>query len=254
VMERYARSAGDPGSLQLLPFYESYRAFVRGKVLGFELEEAEIPLAEKEQIIATARDYFRLSLSYIKPAPPPVLLITAGLVATGKSYLAGMLGKRLGIKPLRSDVLRKEIHGLRPFQHQLDMYGKGIYTPFSTETTYVALLEKTHQALADGNSVILDASFGRYEHRMRARELARKTNARFKLIECTAPEHVVRARLEQRLTKKDEPSDATWEIYQEQKGAFEPIRPEERLNCHVWDSTSDSNAFLVSLIRELICN
>ncbi len=251
VAERYARSADDPGSLRLLPFYESYRVFVRGKVLGFELEEAEIPSEEKEKVLATARDYFKLSLSYLKPRPAPVLLITVGLVATGKSYLAGMLGKRLGIEPLRSDLLRKEIHGLPPFQHQLDTFEKGIYTP---ERTYGALLEKARQALANGDSVILDASFVHYEYRVRARELARETNARFKLIECTAPEHAVKARLEQRPTKKDEPSDATWEIYQEQKEAFEPIRTEERMDRRVWDSTSDPNTFLVSLIRELICN
>lgn len=254
VTERYAHSSGDPGVLKLLPFYESYRAFVRGKVLGFELEEPEIPSQERGELLATARDYFRLSLSYLEPAPPPALVITVGLVATGKSHLAGLLGKRLGIEPMKSDLLRKEIHGLPAFQHQLDMYEQGIYTPVSTERTYGTLLEEARQALANGHSVILDASFLRHEHRMRARELAREAKAKFKQIECTASEDVVRSRLEQRLTRTDEPSDGRWEIFQQQKTAFEPIRPEEKANYQVWDSTSDPNAFLAALVRDLICS
>jgi uncharacterized protein len=254
LTERYAHSSGDSEVLTLLPFYESYRAFVRGKVLGFELEEPEIPLEEREKVRATARDYFRLSLSYLEPAPPPALVITVGLVATGKSYLAGLLGKRLGIEPMRSDLLRKEIYGLPVFQHQLDMYGQGIYTPVSTERIYGTLLEKARQALADGHSVILDASFLRHEHRMQARELAREAKAKFKQVECTASEDVVRSRLEQRLTRTDEPSDGRWEIFQQQESAFEPIRPEEKANHQVWDSTRDPNAFLAALVRDLICS
>ena len=167
---------------------------------------------------ATADDYFRLSLSYLKPPPPPALIIMCGLMATGKSFIATKLAKRLGIAFLRSDEIRKDLHGVERSQHRFEMYREGIYTANATERTYEALFNAAEQSLAQGRSIILDASFMSYEHRQLARQLAREAKARFRLIECTAPDEVIRKRLRARLTQKDEPSDARWEIFRFAKG------------------------------------
>jgi len=252
LSKRYAQSSGDEDILKLLGFYKSYRAFVRGKVLGFELDEPEISQADWDAAVRMAGDYFRLSLSYLKPPPPPALIIMSGLMATGKSFMAAKLGKRLGIEPVRSDLVRKDIQGVERFKHRLDMYGEGIYTANATELTYGALLDEARQALTQGRSVILDASFISYEHRKRARELAHEAKARFRVIECSAPEEIIRKRLEDRLSEQSEPSDARWEIFHAQQAAFEPIRPDEGRDHRLWESTSDLDTFLVSVVRELI--
>ena len=72
------------------------------------------------------------------------------------------------------------------------------------------------------------------------------------MLECTCPDEIVRRRLEERREKRDEPSDATWEIFREQKKRFEPIEPDERAYCRRWDSTTDHNTFLKDVVRELM--
>jgi aminoglycoside phosphotransferase family enzyme len=50
----------------LLNFYKVYRAFVRGKVNGFQVDDDNIGSEEKEKAIQTARKYFILAHSYIE--------------------------------------------------------------------------------------------------------------------------------------------------------------------------------------------
>jgi uncharacterized protein len=252
IARRYANSSGDSDLLRLLSFYKSYRAFVRGKVESFVLDEAEVSDPERESARETAKKYFALSLKYLKPPPPPLLVITTGLMGTGKSYLASKLGQRLGIKPLRSDVIRKEIQGLSPLARRFEPYGTGIYSAKASEETYEAIFEKAAGALLAGESVILDASFSRFSHRERARELAREAGARFTIIECTAPHAEIRQRMEERATKEGEPSDGRWEIFREQEADFEPLRRDEVSLTRVWDSTTDLDTFLGSFVWELL--
>lgn len=252
IAARYALSSGDQDVLKLLGFYKSYRAFIRGKVIGFTLDEPEIREIEKKKAIKEARDFFRLALSYLEPPPAPALIITCGLMGTGKSFIAAKLGNRLGIEPIRSDSLRKEIYGLPIFQHELDKFGEGIYTTEATERTYAALLEKADKLLSQGRSVILDASFGKYAHRQRARNLAQRLHASFKILYCIASDNTVKKRLDQRAKIKNEPSDGRWEIYFEQKASFEPIREDEKRYCHTWFSTLNYHEFLVDFVRQIM--
>jgi predicted kinase len=94
----------------------------------------------------------------------------------------------------------------------------------------------------------------RYRDRQAAQELARASAARLRIIECTAPDHIIRSRLEARQLRKAEPSDGRWEIYCEQKTQFEPIQLDERAHHRAWDSTTDLNMFLRSFVRELMCS
>lgn len=249
---RYAQDSGDERLLELLGFYGSYRAFVRGKVNSFTLDEPEVSDHEKCAAAGKAADYFRLSLSYLTPPPPPVLVITCGLMGTGKSYLAASLGKRLGIESIRSDNVRKIIHGVSPSEHRLDNFGQGIYTPSATEQTYQALLDAADRSLVRGESVILDAAFTRARDRLKARDLAARHGARFRLILCTAPDEVIRDRLELRSRQENEPSDGRWEIFPAQKAAFEAIRDEEKPDVRLWDSTTELQAFLASFVRTIM--
>jgi predicted kinase len=252
IARRYARSSGDEEILKLLGFYKSYRAFVRGKVMGFTLDEEEVCQQEKESAAQTAGQYFKLSLASLQPPPPPTLIIVAGLTGSGKSFLATRLGTRIGTEPIRSDLVRKEIMGVPSLEHRLDKYGEGIYTPYTTELTYGALLDRARRSIERGDSVILDASFARFEDRMQAREAATRAGARFRLIECTAPDEIVHRRLRDRITRSDEPSDGRWEIFLEQKKRFDPIGPEEREYARIWDSTTDVKSFLACFVRSLL--
>lgn len=251
VARRYAQSAGDPHVLDLLGFYKSYRAFVRGKVFGFALDEPEVPVEKREAAAQTAGDYFKLSLACLKPAPPPVLVVMSGLTGTGKSYLAARLGKRLGAVTFRSDVIRKEIHGILATEHRLDKYGEGIYSTNATGRTYRVLLDRARTALERRESVVLDASFMNAKDRAEALGVAERARSRYFIVECTCSDEVAAARLTERRSERDEPSDGRLEIFAEQKMCFEPIRPNESPFLRRWDSSTDPNAFLKAFIREV---
>jgi aminoglycoside phosphotransferase family enzyme len=53
-------------SLPLINFYKVYRAYVRGKVISFTLNDPNISNEEKNKAKKTALEYFELAHSYIK--------------------------------------------------------------------------------------------------------------------------------------------------------------------------------------------
>jgi predicted kinase len=232
LVQRYARAAADPEILDVIAFYKCYRACVRGKVDSFRLAQAEVGADEKERARSAAHRYFRLACRYAAEQPPPLLLITCGLVATGKSVLAQGLGEAAGMPVISSDVVRKELAGLAPRERRLEPFGRGIYSARFSVRTYKALLERARQALTEGRSVIVDATFAERRYRRRARDLAQAMGARFLCLECRADEGVIRERLEERLQAGRDASDARWEIYEAQKRVFEPpteFPPDEHL-------------------------
>jgi uncharacterized protein len=61
----YMEQAGEGDVEDLLTFYKVYRAVVRGKVNGFQLNDAHIAENKRMEAIARAREYFRLAESYL---------------------------------------------------------------------------------------------------------------------------------------------------------------------------------------------
>lgn len=62
----YKEEASEANVEQLLTFYKVYRAFVRGKVNSFQLDDPNISPEGKNKAVATAKQYFNLALSYVK--------------------------------------------------------------------------------------------------------------------------------------------------------------------------------------------
>jgi aminoglycoside phosphotransferase family enzyme len=62
----YVSHSKDEELKTLLNFYKCYRAYVRGKVESFKLDDPHISNEEKARILAIARNYFELAESYIK--------------------------------------------------------------------------------------------------------------------------------------------------------------------------------------------
>jgi len=65
-MERYLSYSKDPQLTQLLPFYKCYRAYVRGKVTSFRLDDPNINPKEKVSATEEAQAYFKLAAEYAK--------------------------------------------------------------------------------------------------------------------------------------------------------------------------------------------
>jgi aminoglycoside phosphotransferase family enzyme len=66
LWKEYKELAGEMNIDSLLNFYKVYRAFVRGKVNSFQVDDDAISPDKKEGAIQTARRYFKLAYSYIE--------------------------------------------------------------------------------------------------------------------------------------------------------------------------------------------
>ena len=216
----YLDKSQDTDLLKLLNFYKCYRAYVRGKVEGFKLNDPYIAPAEKRQALEIASSYFDLASSYIRSKP--VLFITTGLVGTGKTFLAQALAKRLGLVVISSDVTRKQLASIPLTEHRFEELDTGIYSAEFSRKTYAQMFSEAKHILADGGSVIIDASFIKAEERLKAKGLAEEMGADFLIIECTLDEGSIKQRLTQR-REEGSVSDGRWEIYPPQKRAFDPV-------------------------------
>jgi hypothetical protein len=65
LVNAYVELSHDEELLKLLNFYKCYRAYVRGKVEGFKLDDPYISEEEKKGALAVARSYFELAESYL---------------------------------------------------------------------------------------------------------------------------------------------------------------------------------------------
>lgn len=222
LVAEYGRAAGDDVA-PVIGFYLCYRAFTRGKVACLRSSQPGQPQEARNAEVAEARRYFHLALKYGRGDSRPVVVLIAGLTGTGKSTLAAALGGVFAAEVATADEVRKRLAGITAGEHRDDPVDTGIYAPEVNVRVYGTLLAAAESALLRGRSVILDATYRRRSDRDAARFLARRMGARFAAVECVAPDEVVRERIEQRRAEGSSWSDGRWEVYLQQRAAFEPL-------------------------------
>jgi predicted kinase len=129
-----------------------------------------------------------------------MLILICGLPATGKSTGTDIIRKGLIKNPQYSEDEKEQVYN-------------------------AVFLIADYLIKADVN-VIIDGTFYRESLRNRAREIAKKRNKRFFLIETRCPEDIVLKRLEGRKRNLRSPSDADLDVYYKIKGIFEKIEGE----------------------------
>jgi hypothetical protein len=219
----YIKHSGDHEIRNLLNFYKCYYAYVRGKVVGFEINDNSIRQEERNEAAKAAAGYFNLAYTYAARLEKPTLILMSGLMGTGKSVRAKHIAPRVGAEIIQTDVVRKEILNIEPTEKHYEAFGRGIYSEEVTRKTYGRALELASQKLKEGRSVIIDASYKSRDDRRKAFEAAERLHADFFIIECTCPENIIKERLISRMSDKGEVSDGRWEIYLAQKEAFDAI-------------------------------
>jgi predicted kinase len=244
-VDAYIRNSGDRELVMLLDFYKCYRAFVRGKVLGFRLGQA----GESESIAREARAYFDLANSYAVPLPQPVLVVTMGLPASGKSTLARAIASRCGFVHLSSDSTRKQLAGLRPTMHQSEGFERGLYSRALTRRTYAALRRRAVRWLRRHQTVVLDATFGQPSQRVALRLLARKAEARLLIVVCHAEELLIKARLAARDKQPNTTSDARLDLWPALRANF--VEPLEFPDALYIDTAQPLEACVESVLSAL---
>lgn len=165
-------------------------------------------------------------------APAPALLLVCGLPASGKSWLAEHLAGPLDADLFQSDVRRRELFAVPAGYRYRGPYDQGMYSPEAKQRIYDSLLADARATLGRGRRAVVDGSFVQRRWRAPFVALARELRVPFAFVEVTAPEDLVRARIEKRILDPDQPSDADWNVYQKLKGQTEPfddVGPHEHL-------------------------
>ena len=214
LMSQWLEAGGDWDALPMLRWSAAYRALVRAKVALLQDQPADA-----ERRIALARQ-----LAF--PTEAPQLVLTSGLSGSGKSTVAMMWVQALGAVRVRSDVERKRLHGLAATARPADP--ATLYNAPSTAATYARLGEVAQAALAGGVSVVVDAAALRRAERDALRQVAADAGARFRLIDCTAPEATLAARIRQRMATQADASDADLGVLAHQLREREPLGADER--------------------------
>ncbi len=65
-IDRYVTYSKDQDLVKVLPFYKCYRAYVRGKVISFKLDDPNVDANEKKSAAKEAQAYFKLAAAYAK--------------------------------------------------------------------------------------------------------------------------------------------------------------------------------------------
>lgn len=177
-----------------------------------------------------------------------LLVVFLGLIASGKSYLAGAWAGKHHFPYFNTDVVRKQLAGIDPTESRPDEVGQGIYSAEFTRRTYDAMLVSAREAMQDPavSCVVLDGSYRTEAERDRLRRTFQDCS-RIVFVWCSCDEAVTKARLAERAADPAAVSDGRWEIYLHQRETFEypeelPVEQFRRL---------DTNTALDSLLKRL---
>lgn len=239
-LARYARATQDYDLYTLVDFYESYRAWVRGKVSAMLASDAGAHPDTRARALTTAREHFLLAQACERaPLLSPTLVCVGGIVASGKSTVADALADDLACPVVDSDRTRK--HLLARSEERRDAAWQGAYDPAVTERVYAEVLRRASVVLSSGRSVVVDASFHSSAMRGRARNLARSLSADFRFVQCLAPIDTCRERLANR---RGGPSDAHLGMFEAFATSYEPIVGLPDSEIVVLDTTKPLDACL----------
>ena len=221
-LDAYLQHSGDYAGVPVLRFYEVYRALVRALVCRLRARTgADDSEPGEPDYLACAAELARTV------GAAPRLMITHGFSGSGKSTLAAALLSEAGAIRIRSDVERKRLFGLAALQRSAARQAE-IYSQEATRRTFARLAECARTALQAGCPVIVDAAFLRRDERLAFRALAAQLRVPFSILDCQAPEALLRRRVAARESQGNDASEATLAVLERQLASHEPLGQDER--------------------------
>ena len=239
-LNTYLEQTGDWEGLQLLPLYLSRQAYVRAKVACFLLDESEVSVNEKEESRKIAANYYKQAWNYTKPQQGKLFLMS-GVSGSGKCTVARYLSPKFEAIRIRSDAVRKHLAGIPLLERGSDK----LYTDAMSSKTYSKLLELGIMLSTQGFTVILDAKYDKQNIRADVILAAKKHQIPLKIIQCTAPEEILRDRLNRR---SGDITDATANLLSSQLQNAEPFSDEEKSYLKIIDTTKPLETQLEEVI------
>lgn len=220
-MQSWGEFTNEHHPSSLAHFYVAYRAHVRAKVACLAAESGVVGAAEE------ARDYHSIAVRHLEHAQPRMVFVGGG-PGTGKSTVAEGVGRRIGAVWLRADEIRKDLAGIGHDDHAFAAPGEGIYSPEMNARVDTEIARRAELLLANGESVVLDATWARTRARMSMREVAAEWRAEVDELRCVAPNGVCKERIARRMAMVHNPSDASPELVDHVADRFDEW-PEARI-------------------------
>jgi predicted kinase len=195
---------------------------VRTKVRALKAAQKSAPPGRSAlaPYLETARDFVARRT--------PLLVITHGLSGSGKTHVTQALIGGLRALRVRSDLERKRMHGLDATARSGSAVGSGLYDSGSTARTYARLADVATAAMRNGFDAIVDATFLRRTEREALSRIAKQHNARFVILDCVAPEEVLRRRIAARATESRDASEASLAVLDHQLSEQDPLGADEQ--------------------------
>ena len=229
VLNEYLEKSGDYVGLELLRFYQVYRAMVRAKVSSFRLAQ-ELSDAERSEVLEQYQGFVSLAEHYTR-LDQPALILMHGYSGSGKTVISGKLAPALGAIRLRSDVERKRLNELSAESDASAAIAAGIYSPEMTELTYRHLAGLGSTLLKSGFTVIIDATFLKKGQRDLFSGLAQA----WLILDISADAEDLRSNIRKR-QDLDDASDAGLEVLEHQLHSHDPLTDDEPVLSMRWDA------------------
>lgn len=185
--------------------------------------------ADVERILAEVE-------GYASRRKRPALVVLVGLPASGKSRVAEGLRSRTGAVVLESDALRRLL------------FRRRTYSAAESQRLFAAIHAATERLLAEGASVVLDATNLAEAERAPLYEIAERQGAKLLLVLVTVPDRLVRGRLARRAASRLSRSEADLRVYRRMRERLEPMqRP-----YYTVDTSQEIEPMLAELTKEMM--
>lgn len=192
----------------------------------------------KQNLINHDLDKLTESLQSLpEPVANPAFVVVSGLPGTGKSFFCRKLAERLPFCILESDAMRKIL------------FPSPSYSTEESARLFTACHSLIELLLKSGISVIFDATNLSERHREHLYRISDKTGAKLVLVRVEAPPAVAYERLQARnkMTDREDKSDADWQVYKRMKSRVDKIRR----NHFAVDTSRDITPVIDKIVRSL---
>ncbi|HIJ22988.1 MAG: AAA family ATPase [Gammaproteobacteria bacterium] len=233
LLNQYLEVSGDYSGVQLLPFYQIYRAMVRIKVGLFRLVQLPEEDAEYEVLQGEIAESVELA-DCLMNQHCGALMITHGVSGSGKSYVSQQVLESMNAIRIRSDVER-----IRMFPEK-----KGRYSSAATLQTYQKIHHLAHSVAEGGYTVLLDATYLKQAQREQAVECADEIGCNFLILDMQCSREELERRIRHRIELSNDPSEADIEVLHQQLQQQEPLVNEEITHALVVTPEVDLKALL----------
>ena len=162
-----------------------------------------------------------------KELEPKTVLIACGLPASYKTETTEVIADIKGYKILRSDLIRLEV------LKNEDIFDEKVASSMKKRTlVYDEMFRMADESAAEGQGIILDATFVTQTLRRRAAEVAAKYGMELVIQQTQCPKEVSLKRISERTKENYESNALTEQAYTNNVKKFEPVDLEDLKNIY----------------------